>query len=129
MTDFFDTCVFIDYWKGDSAAISIVNTAKSAPNSVLFSSVSAVELWQYSGLGRKEEIEYIGLTKFFLKEAPLTLDAGMIAGQWLRPHSRNKRRRLMADALISATASLLGATIYSRNCKDLLKFYGNVVKY
>jgi len=129
MSDLYDTCVFIDYWRGDPAAFALIDAARKNPASVYYSTLSATELWQYSGLGRREEIEYIALIRFFLKEAPLNTTEAIKAGQWLRPLSRNMRMKLTADALIAATAEFNGHRILTRNVKDLRKFYSNVVSY
>lgn len=129
MSEYYDTCVFVDYWKGDPDAVALINTAKTTPMTVNYSSITAMELWQNPNLGRKQEIEYTALTQFFLKEDPLTTNAAKIAGQWLRTLSRSARSTLAADALISASASIIGATIRTRNCKDLLKFYPNILTY
>lgn len=129
MSDLFDTCVFIDYWKGDPAAIALIDAAKKNPASAYYSTLSATELWQYSGLDRREEIEYVALIRFFLKEAPLHVTEAIKAGEWLRPLSRNMRMILTADALIAATAEVNGCRIITRNVRDLKKFYSNVSSY
>jgi len=100
----YDTCVFIDYWRGDAAAFTLIDEVRRGIKSASYCAISATELWQYTGLTRKEEIEYVALTKYFLREAPLTGNAAIKAGQWLRGYSRSRRRRLCADALITATA-------------------------
>lgn len=129
MGDLYDTCVFIDYWRGDSDAVDLMNIAINQPKSASYSTLSATELWQYSKLGRQEEIEYTALTHYFLQEAPLYTAAAMKAGQWLRRYSRAARMRLAADALIAATAEVKGDRIRTRNCGDLRKFYANVQPY
>ena len=129
MSDLYDTCVFIDYWKGEPAAVALVESARKNPGTILYSSLSAVELWQYKGLDRKEEIEYTALTRHILKEAPLNTEMAKKAGQWLRDYSRSQRMRIAADALIVATAEQAGATVYTKNCKDFQKFYSNVKSY
>jgi len=119
----FDTCLFIDYWNGDSAAQSLVNDVMTGKVSASFSTITATELWQYSSLSRKEEIQYLALTKFFLIEAPLTNTAAIQAGQWLRSLSRSTRRRVSADALIAATAKERGEVIRTRNVREIKRFY------
>lgn len=129
MSDLYDTCVLIDYWKGDAAAISLINVVRNRPKSASYSPLSATELWQYPNLSRREEIEYVALTRYFLQEAPLSTMAAIEAGQWLRGYSRNARMRLAADALIAATAKERGERVRSRNYKDIQKFYNNVQTY
>jgi len=129
MSDLYDTSVFIDYWKGDTAALTLIDSARRQPRSASCSPLSATELWQYPRLGRQEEIEYVALTRYFLQEAQLTTTAAMKAGQLLRAYSRNQRRKLVADALIAATAEERGERVVSRNDRDFRKFYSNVASY
>lgn len=125
----YDTCVFIDYWRGDVSAKRLIDAVVGKKSTASFSPITAAELWQYSKLGRKEEIEYTALVRYFLDQALLTADAAIQAGQWLRPYSRNRRRRLAADALIAATAQGRGEPIISRNPRDLKLFYQHVEVY
>jgi predicted nucleic acid-binding protein len=129
MGDLFDTCVFIDYWKGDTSAVSLVKTAMNNPGTTFFSPLSALELWQYDKLGRQEEIEYIALTRYFLKELPLNSSIAIKAGQWLRGYSREARMKLSDDALIAATADEVGADLCTRNITDSSKFYQKIKAY
>ena len=129
MSDLYDTCVFIDYWRGDSVALALVDSARKNPGTVFYSPLSATELWQYPRLGRQEEIEYVALTRYMLREAVLDTTAAMKAGQWLRSYSRSQRMKLAADALIAATAEQRGATVHTRNIRDFKKFYVYVKQY
>jgi len=129
MSDLYDTCVFIDYWNGDSAAVSLIDSVMKNPLSALYSAISVMELWQFAGLGRQEEIEYVALTRYFLQEAPLSAAAAMKAGAWLRSYSRAARMRLTADALVAATAEGRGDTVRTRNCRDIQRFYSKVQDY
>jgi len=125
----FDTTVFIDWWRGDTGAINLVEAVKNGRLTASYSSMSIVELWQWDQLDRKEEIEYIALTKRYLEEASLGFQEATLAGTWLRGYSRNQRRTFFADALIAATAQLRGETVYSRNDRQLRRFYSNVQPY
>lgn len=129
MSDLYDTCVFIDYWKGDAGAFSLIDYARRNPGSAYYCPISATELWQYTKLGRREEIEYIGLIRYFVKEARLDTAGAIKAGQWLRPLSRSLRMKLAADALIAATADSGGHQIRTRNVRDLKRFSSNVQTY
>ena len=130
MSDYlYDTCVFIDYWRGDAAAFSLIDDVRKGIKSASYSTISATELWQYRLLNRKEEIEYIALTKYFLEEAPLTGNGAIKAGQWLRPYSRNMRRRMCVDALITATAEERGEEVVTRNYKEIRRFYSKYRTY
>lgn len=127
--ELYDTTVFIDYWKGDPAALALIDVVRKGEASASYSPITATELWQYSGLGRREEIEFNALIRYFLTEAPLTTSAAIRAGQWLRAFSRSKRRRLCLDALLAATALERGELVRSRNAKDISLFHSNVQSY
>ena len=129
MSDLYDTCVFIDYWRGDANACALIDAVRKQPGSASYSTLSASEIWQYSRLGRQEEIEFVALTRYFIQEASLSTTAAMKAGQWLRRHSRSARMKLAADALIAATAEERGDVVRTRNCKDFQRFYNNVQIY
>lgn len=129
MGDLYDTCVFIDYWNGDSAAVSLIDSVRKNPLSASYSAISVMELWQFAGLGRQEEIEYVALTRYFLQEAPLSASVAMKAGTWLRSYSRANRMKLTADALVAATAEVRGDTVRTRNLRDIQRFYGKVQNY
>ncbi|MFW6116441.1 MAG: PIN domain-containing protein [bacterium] len=128
MGELYDTTVFIDYWRGDQGARALVERARLSPKSATYSPLSAMELWQYPRLTRKEEIEYVALT-LFLREAPVTTSIGRQAGQWLRGGRRRDRMRLAADALVAATAQETGDTVRTRNVADISKFYSRVQPY
>lgn len=125
----YDTCVFIDYWRGDRAAFSLIDDVRKGVKSASYSTITATELWQYTRLTRKEEIEYIALTQYFLDEAPLTGKMAVKAGQWLRSFSRNMRRRICVDALIAATAEERDEEVVSRNYKEIRRFYSKYRTY
>lgn len=130
MSDFlYDTCVFIHYWKGDPAALALIDSVRTEQVSASYCTITAMELWQYSKLGRREEIEYIALTRHFMDEAMLTCDAAIQAGQWLRKYSKSRRRRLSADALIAATAQERGEPVRTRDYRNMRLFYPNVQTY
>ena len=127
--DLYDTCVFIDYWKGDAAAMALIDAVRRQPRSASYSTLSATELWLSPKLGRREEIEFTALTQHFLQEAQLSTSAAMKAGLWLRPYTRSARRRLAADALIAATAEERGQQVRTRNVKDFQGFYSGIQTY
>lgn len=125
----YDTCVFIDYWRGDPAAFTLIDDVRNGKKTASYATITATELWQYTRLTRKEEIEYVAITRYLLDEAQLTGAAAIQAGQWLRQYSRNRRRRLSADALIAAIAAQRGEIIITRNYRDIRKFYTNYTTY
>ncbi len=125
----YDTCVFIDYWRGDPAAFTLIDSVRKGQTSASYCTITAMELWQYSQLTRREEIEYVAITRYFITEAVVTGNAAILAGQWLRPYSRNRRRRLSVDALIAAAAQQRGEPIRTRNYHDIRLFYSSVQPY
>lgn len=129
MGELYDTCVFIDYWAGDSGARSLIESARKQAGVVCYSPISVTEIWQCAELGRQEEIEFVALARYILREAPLVTAAAVRAGQWLRSYSRSQRRRLTADALIAATAEAGGDTVCTRNDRDIKRFYSDVQTY
>jgi predicted nucleic acid-binding protein len=129
MSDLYDTCVFIDYWRGDAVAFGLIDSARRQPRSASYSPLSATELWQYQGLGRQEEIEFVALTRYFLQEAQLSTTAAIRAGHLLRGCTRSERMRLTTDALIASTAEERGERVRSRNYRDIRRFYSDVATY
>ncbi len=129
MNELYDTSVFIDYWNGDGAAADLINGAISSPNTVSYSPMSIVELWQSAKLGRQEEIELSALTQHFIIDAGLSTNAAKKAGQSLMSCTRTQRMRLASDAIIAATAEERGEKIRTRNVSDMKKFYSNVEVY
>lgn len=129
MGDLYDTCVFIDYWNGDSAASILMKAAINNPNSVSYSPISVVELWISPKLGRQEEIEFTALTQYFLQDAGLTTNVAKKAGQSLTGLSRQQRMISAGDAIIAATAEERGDKIRTRNIRHMRKFYSNVEEY
>ncbi len=129
MNELYDTSVFIDYWTGDSAAVALVKSAINSPNTVSYSPISVVELWQSAKLGRQEEIEFSALTQHFIIDTGLSTNVAKKAGQSLMSYNRNQRMRLTSDAIIAATAEERGDKIRTRNVTDIRKFYSNVEVY
>jgi predicted nucleic acid-binding protein len=125
----FDTSVFIDWWRGSTGTVNLVDAVKDGRLTASYSSMTIAELWQWDQLDRKEEIEYVALTSRYLEEASLGFEEARLAGTWLRGYGRNQRRKLFADALIAATAQLRRETVYSGNYRQLRRFYPDVQPY
>jgi predicted nucleic acid-binding protein len=124
----FDTTVFIDWWRGVPEAVSLVDSVVSGDNTASYSAITSLELYQFDSLGRQEEIEYAALC-LLMEEVPVSSQIAGTAGQMLRNLSRNQRRRPGADALIAASAMSRGEKIYSRNQRDISRFYSEVDSY
>ena len=124
----FDTTVFIDYHRGDKAAQSLVQPVLDRLSTASFSPLTVAELWQGKMRDRREELEYTALLTV-MEEAPLGSSVARRAGYKIREYGHNQKADLFADALIAATAEERGELIYTRNHKDMSRFYSNVKKY
>jgi predicted nucleic acid-binding protein len=125
---FFDTTVFVDWSNQNPAALALIDEVMGGRKTASYSPISYVELFQYANRSREEELAFFSLSRL-LNEAPLTISISMAAGQTLRPLTRNQRRALLADAIIAATAESRNETIYTRNPRDIRRFYTNVQVY
>ena len=92
------------------------------------SPMTAVELWQFPGFDRREELQYLALMSL-CEEIPLDIAIGIEVGKAMRPLGRNQRRTLLGDALIAMTASALGVPVVSHNTRDMRRFYPLVQTY
>ena len=124
----FDTTVFVDYRRGDTAAQALIQPILDGLSTASFSPITVAELWQGKMTDRKEELEYTALLTV-MEEAPLGSNSARVAGYKLRDCSYNQKADLFADALIAATAEERGEPIYTRNYKDFARFYSNVKRY
>ena len=124
----FDTTVFIDYRRGDQAAKALVKPVLDRLSTASFSPLTVAELWQGKMRDRREELEYTALLTV-MEEAPLRGNAARTAGYNIRQYGYNQKAGLFADALIAATAEERGELLYTRNDKDMTRFYSNVQRY
>jgi predicted nucleic acid-binding protein len=124
MTDaVFDTTVFIDSHLGHQGALALLRAATDGRLDAVYSPVTTYELWVRQ-MARAEEIFHIAALSR-LQEVPFTSALARQVADWLRLATPSQRLRLAADAMIAATAASLGATIYTRNPRDLSRFYAN----
>ena len=124
-----DTCVFIDYVRGEPKGKALLMPFLSLEKKGSYSTLTVAEIWRGETMtDRKEEIQYQAILTL-MEEASLTTSIARVAGSRLRGLSRNLQGVLFADALIAATAEERGEPIYSRNVKDLTRFYSNVLTY
>lgn len=124
----FDTTVLIDYRRGDPAAQSLVKPVLDGRSTASFSPITVAELWQGKMKDRKEELEYTAILSV-MEEAPLRSDEARRAGDKIRGYGYNQKANLFADALIAATAEERDEPLYTRNDRDMSRFYSNVKKY
>ncbi|MDO8616340.1 MAG: PIN domain-containing protein [Dehalococcoidia bacterium] len=128
MTDaVFDTTVFIDAYRGRAGAIARLDAAVNGRLLAAYSPVTAYEIW-LRRMSRAEELVHASML-LALEEVPFTAVLARQVAAWLRALSRSQRLRLAADAMIAATATSLGATVYTRNPRDFQRFYPNVEAY
>ena len=123
----FDTTVFIDYYRGDAGARSLLESVIGGTITASYSALTAFELWM--GISsREEEIDYVAIMEF-LEEAALSGSMARTAAGSLRGLSPGRAEALFRDALIAATAAERGETIYTRNVRDFKRLYPNVQSY
>jgi predicted nucleic acid-binding protein len=123
---YFDTTVFIDYFRGHTGAEYLV-LQTLMDRRPLYSPVSVFELW-LRPMSRQEEARHLALLRL-CEEAQFDSQAAVMMASWLRIQPRSGRRRMLGDAIIAASAAIRGATIYTRNVRDLARFYPNVQSY
>jgi predicted nucleic acid-binding protein len=85
-----------------------------SPRAILYSPVTAAELW--NGVRPRE---HEALTSFFrtLLCAPIEYETGRRAGDYLRQYGKSHGLQI-GDALIAATAALNRADLWTRNRKQ-----------
>ncbi len=123
----FDTTVFIDYYRGDLEARSLMYAVFEGSVTASYSALTAFEIWM-GVLTHKEEIDFLGIMAAF-EEAPLTASMAREAAASLRQVGIRRGEALFRDALIAATAAERGEAIYTRNVRDFQRFYDNVQSY
>jgi predicted nucleic acid-binding protein len=110
-----DTTVLIDVLKGRPAAIARYEALQPAGDDPFVCAVTVEEL--SAGL-RPSERERAGLLLEGLREAPLGIAEGRLAGWWRFSFRRRGRTLSQADCLIAASAVGLGARLATGNPKD-----------
>jgi len=124
----FDTTVFIDAYEGQGGAVELLRACRSRELDAGCSAVTIYELWLRE-MNRDEELFHTIATSSTIPSAAFTSDMALRVARWPKPLSRQQRLRLAADAMIAATAAILGATIYTRNPPDFTRFYTDVRSY
>ncbi|MBI4299303.1 MAG: hypothetical protein HY666_06055 [Chloroflexi bacterium] len=123
-----DTTLFIDYYRGDSAARHLVEGILSGATKASYCPFILAELWQDSSLGRREEVVYTALVSF-LEEATISSESAKVAGTWLRPFSKEEQIAYYSYALLAAVAQERRETICTRDTEPYLRFYPKVRSY
>ncbi|HMO54163.1 MAG TPA: hypothetical protein PJ994_06640 [Tepidiformaceae bacterium] len=129
MTDaIFDTTFFIDYLRGDVAALEVWTRVETGELNGHYSALSLTELWVSPRFNPVEEAIFIAITRQ-LVEAPLTPKAAELAGMALRQFPREQRGAHTFDALIGSIALVENLPVYTRNVRDMSRFATTVVRY
>lgn len=123
-----DTSAFIEFWRGVPTAQRLLGDVVKGVLAAAVSPMTAVELWQFPGFDRREELQYLALMSL-CEEIPLDIAIGIEVGKAMRPLGRNQRRTLLGDAIIAMTASALGVPVVSHNTRDMRRFYPLVQTY
>ena len=110
MAHLVDTDILIDAVKGEGEAVEFLDSLQSWSISV----VTAMELI----VGARNQREGAKIDKFLgdLAIVPLATEIGELAYELLKAHSRTHGLRVF-DAIIAATAVLVGASLATRNQK------------
>ena len=112
-----DTDILIDAAKGNEAAVEFLDSLGSW-------SISAVTAMEFV-VGARNQREAAKIDKFLdqLAIVPLAAEIGELAYELLKEHSRPHGLRVF-DAIIAATAVVVGATLATRNQKHFKMIRG-----
>jgi predicted nucleic acid-binding protein len=110
-----DTTVLIDVLKGRPGTLARYEALHPAGDDPYVCAVSVEEV--AAGL-RPSERHRAGLLLEGLREAPLGIAEGRLAGRWRRGYRQRGRTLSQADCLIAASAVRLGARLATGNPKD-----------
>ena len=133
--ELFDTCVIFDYLGLNGPAHQQrvsphVRAVLDGPRTASITPLTPLELLQGKGKGlNKTQMLAAFVMVRALEEAPVTLDAGRQAGEWLAGKTKGECRELTADALIAATASTRGEPVRTINVKHFRQFHNKVLTY
>jgi predicted nucleic acid-binding protein len=123
----FDPTVFIDDYRGDEQAGSLVEAVLDGTLVASVSSLTSFEIW--IGIRtHEEEMDDLGLLDAF-EEVTLASGMSRLAATWLRQLGPTQSEAVFRDALIAASASLRGELLFTRNVRDFRRFYPHVRTY
>ncbi len=110
-----DADTLIDLQRGDRTAREAMQWIAEGPNTARVSVVVVAEYYSGCDIGDWPGVDaVIGA----LERLPVTLEIALRGGRYRREATRLGRTLHLADALISATARLGGATLVTRNTRD-----------
>lgn len=120
MTALVDTCILIDYLRGDQAAAVVLETEQAA-GALNASEITRLEV--LAGM-RPAEAEPTQLLLSTLRWHPVDADVADKAGELGRTWLPSHRAIDSADLAIAATAVLLGADLLTTNVRHFPMFPG-----
>ncbi len=110
-----DTTFAIDYLRGVPVAVERLRGLYEAGDDPLVTDIVAAELWTGAGPSGGEALESFLRHLEYVHPAPET---AALAGRWRWEARRSGRTLSLPDALIAATAHVLGAAVLTRNARD-----------
>lgn len=108
-----DTDILIDHFHGNAAATALMRDWLLAGETVCISVVTVTEILAGMRDGEQADTDEL-LALFFIQDMDETL--ARVAGGYLNQFARSHRLDL-GDAVIAATAKILGASLYTRNVR------------
>jgi predicted nucleic acid-binding protein len=116
MTYLLDTAFLIDFLRGDPGAVARLGALVEGGAALLVNDVVVCEL--FTGSRRDPDPELAALLEPLEFIQP-GLATAALAGRWRRTALQSGRTLSLADALIAAASFESGATVLSRNARDL----------
>jgi predicted nucleic acid-binding protein len=110
-----DSSVLIDLLRKRPGAVTRLRRVQTSGDTPYVCAVSVEEVTR--GLRRDEDDGVIDLLEA-LREAPLGIPEGRLAGFWRRSFARRGRTLAQSDCLIAAAAAGVGARLATGNTKD-----------
>ncbi len=123
----FDTTVFIDYHRGDTNAIGLIQRVIHGEMTAAYSSITIFELW-VGTMNPEEEAIYTNIL-ISMEEAIMNVEVARRAATLLRNIPLAEQMRLRVDALIAATAALRQEPLYTRNIRDFQRLGVPIITY
>jgi predicted nucleic acid-binding protein len=111
-----DTTFLIDHLRGEPAAVSRFVRLFDEGDDPYVNEVVVCELATGSRLDPDPALAALLEPIEFIQPAP---DSAFLAGRWRRDARAAGRTLSLADALIAAAAHAIGATVLTRNVRDL----------
>lgn len=112
-----DTDVFLDALYGEPVAIEFIDGLESPA----LSAITCAEVYRgCRGVTQQKALEETFRTFRILDVDPLV---AKVAGQLARQHHPRKKKKVLFDCLIAATAQVHGLRLATRNVKDYARIF------